>query len=95
MSDSDFDYQIDHTSSGQKTKFLATLVECELVLNMSMFDSLKHTLHTKFVNSVEAITTVSNVSQFHEKGVLTPEEFVAAGEGFSQQRTAHKLPGLV
>lgn len=46
---------------------------------MSFFDSAKHAVHQAFKETVEAVTTVSNVSQFREKGVLTPDEFVAAG----------------
>lgn len=40
---------------------------------------MKHAVHTVFKETVEAVTPVSNVSQFRDKGVLTPEEFVAAG----------------
>jgi len=47
---------------------------------MSVFDSMKHAVHTVFKETVEAVTPVSNVSQFRDKGVLTPEEFVAAGD---------------
>lgn len=46
---------------------------------MTSFDSFKHAVHTVFKETVEAVTPISNVSQFREKGVLTPEEFVAAG----------------
>lgn len=48
---------------------------------MTSFDSLKHAVHTVFKETVEAVTPISNVSQFRDKGVLTPEEFVAAGRG--------------
>lgn len=41
---------------------------------------MKHAVHTVFKETVEAVTPVSNVSQFRDKGVLTPEEFVAAGD---------------
>lgn len=47
--------------------------------DMTSFDSFKHAVHTVFKETVEAVTPISNVSQFREKGVLTPEEFVAAG----------------
>ena len=50
-----------------------------VVAAMSFFDSAKHAVHQVFKETVEAVTTVSNVSQFREKGVLTPDEFVAAG----------------
>lgn len=36
-------------------------------------------MHTVYKETVEAVMPVSNVSQFRDKGVLTPEEFVAAG----------------
>lgn len=45
-----------------------------------MFDELKHAAHNVFKASVESVTSVSHVSQFRQKGVLTPEEFVAAGD---------------
>jgi hypothetical protein len=54
---------------------------------MSFIDAAKHAVHNVFKETVEAVTTVSNVSQFREKGVLTPDEFVAAG--------AIRLPLLV
>eukprot|EP00281_Chroomonas_sp_CCMP1168_P002425 CAMPEP_0206258630 /NCGR_PEP_ID=MMETSP0047_2-20121206/26035_1 /ASSEMBLY_ACC=CAM_ASM_000192 /TAXON_ID=195065 /ORGANISM="Chroomonas mesostigmatica_cf, Strain CCMP1168" /LENGTH=302 /DNA_ID=CAMNT_0053685413 /DNA_START=74 /DNA_END=982 /DNA_ORIENTATION=+ len=41
---------------------------------------MKHAVHTVFKETVEAVMPVSNVSQFRDKGVLTPEEFVAAGD---------------
>mmetsp|Transcript_11362 Transcript_11362/g.17874 ORF Transcript_11362/g.17874 Transcript_11362/m.17874 type:complete len:314 (-) Transcript_11362:405-1346(-) len=47
---------------------------------MSMLDSVKHAVHTVFKESVETVMPVSTVSQFREKGVLTPGEFVAAGD---------------
>lgn len=52
---------------------------------MTSFDSFKHAVHTVFKETVEAVTPISNISQFREKGVLTPEEFVAAG-GFPPAR---------
>ncbi|KAG2482477.1 hypothetical protein HYH03_018584 [Edaphochlamys debaryana] len=42
--------------------------------------SLKHTLHTLFKQTVEAVAPPLSKSQFEAKGVLTPEEFVAAGD---------------
>eukprot|EP00285_Hemiselmis_virescens_P018318 CAMPEP_0173392440 /NCGR_PEP_ID=MMETSP1356-20130122/19603_1 /TAXON_ID=77927 ORGANISM="Hemiselmis virescens, Strain PCC157" /NCGR_SAMPLE_ID=MMETSP1356 /ASSEMBLY_ACC=CAM_ASM_000847 /LENGTH=113 /DNA_ID=CAMNT_0014350233 /DNA_START=62 /DNA_END=399 /DNA_ORIENTATION=- len=41
---------------------------------------MKHAVHTVFKDAVEAVMPVSNVSQFRDKGVLTPEEFVSAGD---------------
>eukprot|EP00960_Hanusia_phi_P075934 768486-Hanusia_phi.AAC.2 len=52
----------------------------KLLGKMSMFDAMKHAVHSVFKETVESVTSVSHVSQFREKGVLTPEEFVAAGD---------------
>ena len=48
--------------------------------SMSMFDEMKHAVHNVYKGAVESVTSVSHVSQFRQKGVLTPEEFVAAGD---------------
>ena len=45
-----------------------------------MFDEMKHAVHNVFKAGVESVTSVSHISQFRQKGVLTPEEFVAAGD---------------
>ena len=47
---------------------------------MSLFDAARHAVHQTYKETVESLTSVSNVSQFREKGVLTPNEFVAAGK---------------
>ena len=52
-----------------------------------MFDAMKHAVHSVFKETVESVTSVSHVSQFREKGVLTPEEFVAAGFCFMTERS--------
>eukprot|EP00961_Rhodomonas_salina_P241589 3263642-Rhodomonas_salina.1 len=64
---------------------------------MSVFDSMKHAVHTVFKETVEAVTPVSNVSQFRDKGVLTPEEFVAAGHALtgSSFRTLSKSAAML
>lgn len=41
---------------------------------------MKHAIHSVFKSAVEAVTPVLSASSFQEKGVITPEEFVAAGE---------------
>jgi len=41
---------------------------------------LRHGVHTAFKTSVEALMPVRKDSAFKEKGVLSPEEFVAAGD---------------
>ena len=45
-----------------------------------MLDKLKHSVHEAFKTSVEAVMPVRATSAFAEKGVLSPEEFVAAGD---------------
>ncbi|GLI63457.1 hypothetical protein VaNZ11_006429 [Volvox africanus] len=42
--------------------------------------NVKHTLHTLFKSAVEKVAAPLSKSQFEEKRVLTPEEFVAAGD---------------
>ena len=42
--------------------------------------ALRHGVHTAFKTSVEALMPVRKDSAFKEKGVLSPEEFVAAGD---------------
>ncbi|EFJ46364.1 autophagy protein [Volvox carteri f. nagariensis] len=42
--------------------------------------NVKHTLHTLFKSAVEKVAPPLSKSQFEEKRVLTPEEFVAAGD---------------
>ncbi|PNW86945.1 hypothetical protein CHLRE_02g102350v5 [Chlamydomonas reinhardtii] len=42
--------------------------------------NLRHTLHTLFKQTVETVTPPLTKSQFEEKRVLTPDEFVAAGD---------------
>ena len=41
---------------------------------------MRHGVHTAFKTSVEALMPVRKDSAFKEKGVLSPEEFVAAGD---------------
>ncbi|PNH09907.1 Autophagy-related protein 3 [Tetrabaena socialis] len=43
--------------------------------------NVKHALHSLFKQTVEKIAPPLTKSQFAEKRVLTPEEFVAAGDG--------------
>ncbi len=63
-------------AAGRSSGLASSLQETD---KMSVFDSMKHAVHTVFKEAVESVTPVSNVSQFRDKGVLTPEEFVAAG----------------
>ncbi|KXZ48496.1 hypothetical protein GPECTOR_27g666 [Gonium pectorale] len=42
--------------------------------------NIKHTLHTLFKQAVETVAPPLTKSQFDEKRVLTPEEFIAAGD---------------
>jgi ubiquitin-like-conjugating enzyme ATG3 len=41
---------------------------------------MRHALHSAFKAAVENLTGPLQKSQFDEKRVLTPEEFVAAGD---------------
>uniref|UniRef100_A0A061R5M9 Autophagy-related protein 3 n=1 Tax=Tetraselmis sp. GSL018 TaxID=582737 RepID=A0A061R5M9_9CHLO len=43
-------------------------------------DAFKHTLHTYYKSTAERVLPVRTSSAFKEKGVLTPEEFVRAGD---------------
>ena len=47
---------------------------------MSAFDSLKHKVHTAYKSAAESVMTTRTRSAFLEKGVVTPEEFVLAGD---------------
>jgi len=47
-----------------------------------LFTDIKNVLHAKAVNVADSvgIITLQTESEFHQKGVLTPQEFVAAGD---------------
>ncbi|KAF2077852.1 hypothetical protein CYY_000814 [Polysphondylium violaceum] len=47
---------------------------------MSMLSSLQQTIHKAYVKTVEKVTPTLTTSKFMEEGVLTPEEFVQAGD---------------
>ena len=42
-------------------------------------DAAKNTLHGWYKSTVEYVTPINEKSEFKEKGVLTPEEFLKAG----------------
>jgi len=54
---------------------------------MSFFDKLKTNVHQTYVKTAEKIMPTLKDSKFLEEGVLTPEEFVAAGDLLT-----HKCP---
>jgi len=54
---------------------------------MSLFDRMKNNIHSTYVKGVEKIMPTLKDSKFLEEGVLTPEEFVAAGD-----LLVHKCP---
>jgi len=43
-------------------------------------NSLKQTIHSTYVKTVEKVTPTLSTSKFLEEGVLTPDEFVQAGD---------------
>jgi len=45
-----------------------------------MLTSMKQTLYTAYMNTVDKVKPTLTESQFIQEGVLTPEEFVAAGD---------------
>lgn len=47
---------------------------------MSVFDFVKNKVHSTYKAAAEQVLPVLTESQFEEKGVLTPEEFITAGE---------------
>jgi len=47
---------------------------------MTALDSAKNTVHSFYKSVVEYVTPISEKSEFNSKGVLTPEEFVTAGD---------------
>ncbi|EGC34048.1 hypothetical protein DICPUDRAFT_48588 [Dictyostelium purpureum] len=47
---------------------------------MSMLTSLQQAVHKAYVKTVEKVTPTLSTSKFLEEGVLTPEEFVQAGD---------------
>ncbi len=52
---------------------------------MSIVDKVKHSVHTVFKGAAESVMTTRTTSAFVEKGVVTPEEFVVAGDFLVQQ----------
>ena len=52
---------------------------------MSLVDKVKHSVHTAFKGAAESVMTTRTTSAFVEKGVVTPEEFVVAGDFLVQQ----------
>ncbi|GAM19974.1 hypothetical protein SAMD00019534_031490, partial [Acytostelium subglobosum LB1] len=54
---------------------------------MSMLTSLQQSIHKAYVKTVEKVTPTLATSKFLDEGVLTPEEFVQAGD-----LLAHKCP---
>jgi len=47
---------------------------------MTALDSAKNTLHSFYKSVAEYVTPISDKSEFNQKGVLTPDEFVTAGD---------------
>lgn len=45
-----------------------------------MLNSLKQTIHSTYVKTVEKVTPTLSTSKYLEEGVITPEEFVQAGD---------------
>lgn len=45
-----------------------------------MLNSIKQTIHSTYVKTVEKVTPALSTSKYMEEGVLTPDEFVQAGE---------------
>ena len=45
----------------------------------STYDAAKNTLHGWYKQTIEYVTPINEKSEFNEKGVLTPEEFIKAG----------------
>lgn len=45
-----------------------------------MFDSLKNSVHKAYKGVAENFVPVLKETKFLEKGIMTPEEFVLAGE---------------
>ena len=52
---------------------------------MSIVDKVKPAVHTVFKAAAESVMTTRTTSAFAEKGVVTPEEFVAAGDFLVQR----------
>jgi len=48
-------------------------------------DALKHKVHTAYKGVAESLMTTRTTSAFLEKGVVTPEEFVVAGDYLVEQ----------
>jgi ubiquitin-like-conjugating enzyme ATG3 len=46
----------------------------------SFFGNVKTNIHQSFVKTAQSFVPTLKESRFEEKGVLTPEEFVAAGD---------------
>eukprot|EP01132_Coremiostelium_polycephalum_P002298 gene2298-2834_t len=72
---------------------------------MSMLSSLQQSIHKAYVKTVEKVTPTLSTSKFLEEGVLTPDEFVQAGDllthkcqtwtwesGIDKDRTVSYLP---
>lgn len=71
---------------------------------MSVIDALRHRVHESFKSAAEMVIPVRSTSGFLEHGVLTPEEFVVAGdflvktcptwnwEGGKKSKRKHFLP---
>lgn len=45
-----------------------------------MLNSIKQTIHSTYVKTVEKVTPALSTSKYMDEGVLTPEEFVQAGD---------------
>eukprot|EP00271_Cylindrocystis_brebissonii_P018922 TRINITY_DN5523_c3_g1_i1.p1 TRINITY_DN5523_c3_g1~~TRINITY_DN5523_c3_g1_i1.p1 ORF type:complete len:317 (+),score=54.90 TRINITY_DN5523_c3_g1_i1:286-1236(+) len=52
---------------------------------MSTITDVKHRLHEAFKSTVEQFTSARSKTAFRELGVLTPEEFVAAGDNLVEK----------
>lgn len=48
-------------------------------------EDVKHRLHEAFKSTVEFVTPARSVTGFREKGVLTPDEFVLAGDNLVEK----------
>lgn len=64
---------------------LTLYLESSLSHSGEIMDAVKHKLHEAFKSAVESVTTARTISAFKDRGVLTPEEFVAAGNNLVEK----------
>ena len=55
-----------------------------------MVDSIKNTIYKGYVNAMTPLIGTLKESKFLEKGVLTPEEFVIAGDNLTHKCSTWK-----